>query len=224
MDLPDFLQPSSGSAATAAIAGHPTGGSTASGGGLWTAVSGFHVPPQEQTFWCWAAVSHGVGRFYGNRISQCDLAHRVLPGPQNDCCGTDGSGTCNRTWSLDAPLRYLGCYSRREDGALQFPIIETQLQQNQPLGCRIEWFGGGAHFVAIGACSRDPVSGVEYVAVHDPLLPAGSLPVQMPLTEFTQAYNSPGDRWSNSYYTLGATGGAMVSTSSHSPSLDPINA
>jgi hypothetical protein len=227
MLLPDFLRP-----AVPASAGGPTGGSAAFSGGGWISVPGFAVPKQEQKNWCWAAVSHGVGAAYGvlpkaaagKILSQCELAHNLLPLPipPTDCCGKDGPGACDMYWSLDSPLRYLGCYNCRIDNLLQFPDIDAQIRQHQPIGCRIAWSGGGAHFVAIGACAVDPASGEGYVEVHDPS--NGSPPIQTTVKTLQSAYGgAAGDQWTHSYLTALGGGGVVIASTSP-PLRDPINA
>src|SRR3954466_8432973 len=61
------------------------------------------IPAQQQTNWCWAAVSVGIARAYhDNPPDQCTLATSIL-GQGLHCCPI-GEPKCNVTHTLEEPL------------------------------------------------------------------------------------------------------------------------
>jgi hypothetical protein len=96
MPLPNFLSASLQPLATPA--GSPVGGAAP------ISQLNLSMQPQQQTNWCWSAVSVSVKLFYspGFPITQCDQANRQLS--QKTCCANGASSACNVTWFLDRAL------------------------------------------------------------------------------------------------------------------------
>ena len=119
----------------------------------------FTMQTQQQTNWCWAAVTSSTADFYDrNRMSQCSLASWAFSYPfnQKDCCGSDGSNTniCNKGWNPGGALFYLG--HRRNFYKRPLSLTYLQHQHNGswgadgrgfPVVVGIIWAGGGAHAV-----------------------------------------------------------------------------
>jgi hypothetical protein len=195
MPVAGFLNPLQTLAPPLAMAAAAAaGGDAVSSGSL----QGFVVPQQLQTEWCWAAVSCGVAAFYGpSQWTQCSIASAELA-PLN-CCGSDGPGACNQPWYLDRALTRVGHFDHMTAETSAFPGVQTEIGGRRPLGCRIAWAGGGAHFVALGGWSV-AADGSSYVSVCDPFYG----PVQKKYDDFVSAYMTSGDSWTHSYYTTGA--------------------
>jgi hypothetical protein len=113
---------------------------------------GLHVPHQEQTQWCWAAVSNGVSHFYapGSAWTQCKIANAELG--VSSCCTTGSSAACNKPWYLDKALTRVGNFDSIASGTLSFAIVLSCLKNNRPPCARQAWSGGGAHFMSIVCC------------------------------------------------------------------------
>lgn len=195
MPLAGFLNPLQTLAPPMQIAAAAGGDDAARSSG---SLQGFAVPHQLQTEWCWAAVSCGVAAFYGpSQWTQCSIASAELA-PLN-CCGSDGSGACNQYGYLDRALARVGHFDNMTALNATFASVQTEIGGGRPLGCRIAWVGGGAHFVALGGWLTT-ADGSSYVNVCDPAY--GS--VQKKYDDFVSAYMSTGDAWTHSYYTTGA--------------------
>lgn len=149
---------------------------------------------QQQANWCWAAVSVSVKLFYspGFAITQCQQANRVLS--LTTCCTTGGGTVCNIPWYLDVALSGLGNMAQYVGNALPFTDVSSQINSSRPLGCRIGWFGGGGHFVAIDGC--DPSSPAQLLTIKDPFYGTSVVPYNT----FATAYQGAGS-WTSSYET-----------------------
>jgi hypothetical protein len=149
---------------------------------------------QQQDNWCWSAVSVSVKLFFtpGFAITQCEQANRQLS--QTTCCGSGGPTVCDQPWYLDRALSGLGNLASVSAGTTPFPDLIAQLNLSRPIGCRIGWFGGGGHFVAIDGC--DPSSPNQILTIKDPIYGTSVLPYNT----FATAYQSAGS-WTTSYLT-----------------------
>jgi hypothetical protein len=109
----------------------------------------FTIEHQQQTEWCWAAVSKSVASFFDSppTWTQCSIANAELG--QVDCCANGSSPSCNCSWYLDRALSRVKHLRSMSTGSSGKPTIENEVDQNLPIGARIGWSGGGGHFVAI---------------------------------------------------------------------------
>jgi hypothetical protein len=132
---------------------------------------------QEQDQWCWAAIARSIAKFYDRKtrwVNQCVIANHALG--RQDCCSTESPNGCNEPFYLDRVLKLTGNFRRDEVGAKTLEEIADDIENGRPIACRIEWRGGGSHFVVISGCdvSRgtvtvdDPWSG-ESVVSHEVL-------------------------------------------------------
>jgi Papain-like cysteine protease AvrRpt2 len=157
----------------------------------------FTIQPQQQTNWCWAAVSTSVSHFFtaASKWTQCLIANATLP--RQDCCGA-GAGNingCNKPWYLDRALTTAGNLRNVEIRPLNFSEVQAEIQASKPVGSRVGWHGGGGHFMAIvGWLVAD--SGEQYLDIADPIF----LNSQIPFNAYAGAYQSGGD-WTHSYLT-----------------------
>lgn len=111
--------------------------------------SGLTVESQQQTQWCWAAVSNSVSHFYdaGSTWSQCSIVNAELA--QTTCCTNGSSAACNQSWYLDKALTRVGCLLSWASGTLTFATIQSLINSGRPPCARQGWSGGGGHFMAI---------------------------------------------------------------------------
>ena len=116
--------------------------------------TGLVVDTQQQTQWCWAAVSNSVSHFYdpGSTWTQCAVANAEMS--QNGCCSDGTSAACNQPWYLDLALTRVGCLQSVSAGTLSVATVTSLLNADTPPCARQGWAGGGGHFVAIVCCFR----------------------------------------------------------------------
>jgi hypothetical protein len=151
------------------------------------------VPHQEQDNWCWAATSDGVAHYYSSASpwTQCTIANADLS--RSDCCGAGAVGPCNVYGFLDQALTTVGHFDHMTSAAADFQTVDREIDGKRPLGVRVAWSGGGAHFVAIGGYRELPS---EYVHVEDPWYG----PSDVAFTTLQNGYQGSGT-WTHSYWT-----------------------
>jgi Papain-like cysteine protease AvrRpt2 len=173
------------------LAGAPPGGAP------WKRLE-FTVQRQEQSQWCWAAVSVSIADFYERPTNwtQCRLVcdMRQISG----CCEDGSTPDCNQPWYLDKALDGMGALRRFDPVSPPNPSgtlpteIEDEIDAGQPVGVRIGWRGGGGHVIVVEGCSEDGAM----VAVEDPLFGASDLPAPL----LYDRYQGTG-RWTHTYLT-----------------------
>jgi len=115
---------------------------------------------QEQDQWCWAGVTKSVLDYYGESVSQCEIADysrtRITwhDFGNTDCCENPNLG-CNywnygygTNGSMEDILEHFGNinnYGISSD--LSISQIENNLSENKPFIVRWGWNSGGGHFV-----------------------------------------------------------------------------
>lgn len=157
---------------------------------------------QNQTQWCWAAVTASVATFYRNQgWTQCRVANQLLG--QTTCCVSGSSSACNEPWYLDQALNRVGDLNNYVAVALSWNQIQSEIDGGHPIGVRIGWAGGGGHFVALSGYTNG-----GYVEVQDPWFgPSPQL-----YTTFRSSYQGSGV-WTHSYRTIPPGGQNAVATS-----------
>jgi hypothetical protein len=156
---------------------------------------------QSEDNWCWAAAAASVSLFYdwGSQWTQCRVANSILPrSPGVDCCaGASGAvpSACDVPWYLDKALAATSNLLDVRSGAVGFPDLAQLIQTGNPLGVRIQWNGGGGHFVVLHGWSKT-TSGDEFVDVADPFHGSSTIPYG----DFAARYRSIGS-WTHSYWT-----------------------
>jgi hypothetical protein len=149
---------------------------------------------QEQTQWCWAAVSNSVAAFYNpaSTWTQCKIVNAELT--QADCCVNGSSAACNKPWYLDKALTRVGHFASPLAGVKTTAEIDTILGNNTPLGVRVGWAGGGGHFLGLSA---HYLSGaIDYVTAVDPWYGKS----EVVYNTFKTQYQGSGT-WTHSYLT-----------------------
>jgi hypothetical protein len=153
----------------------------------------FAMQAQQQTQWCWAAVSVSIAAYYdpGTSWTQCQMAGAELN--QATCCENGSSSECNQPWYLDKALERAGALASMNappsSGVGEEP---DEIQAGRPVCVRIGWSGGGGHFVVIEGYRYD----LEQVAIDDPWHGASDVPVNT----FRTAYQGSGS-WTHTYRT-----------------------
>src|SRR5262245_55532768 len=152
----------------------------------------FSMQHQQQTNWCWAAVSTSVALFYNpaSTWTQCAVANGELG--RNDCCGTGASGPCNVYGFLGSSLTRVGHLDHQTGSTSTFAQVQSEVNGGRPLCVRTAWSGGGAHFLAI--IGYRILSNI--LAVDDPWY--GKSDVSY--STFLTAYQGTGS-WTHSYFT-----------------------
>lgn len=154
----------------------------------------FTMQHQQQTQWCWAAVSTSVSLYYdpSSTWTQCTVANAELG--QTTCCQNGASAACNTPWYLDSALQRTGNLDSFSGGTTSFAGVRTEIDSGQPLGARIGWSGGGGHFAVIEGYKPGPSE--QRVAVDDPWYGASDLTYNT----FATSYQGTGG-WTHSYTT-----------------------
>ncbi len=109
----------------------------------------FSMPRQDQTNWCWAAVTSAVvGYFKGSPgPPQCGLAN--MSRNQTTCCEDGATPQCNRSAETGAILRAMGVLREQVERSISLHQVEEELKANRPIACRIEWEGVGVGHVFV---------------------------------------------------------------------------
>jgi hypothetical protein len=161
----------------------------------------FRMQHQEQTQWCWAAVTASVADFYNQPgWRQCQIVETCRG--TSGCCTQGSSSACNQPWFLDQSLSRTGDLSDYLARSLSWSEVQAEIEAGRPVGVRIGWPMGG-HFVAI-----DGYSGTGTLDIQDPWFNHSTVSYQ----EFRTAYLGNG-KWSHSYRTRAGSGTTPVTPS-----------
>jgi len=154
----------------------------------------FTMQHQQQTQWCWAAVSTSVSLYYdtSSTWTQCTVVNAELG--QTTCCQNGSTSACNQPWYLDLALQRTGNLDAVSGGTTSFADVRTQIDAGRLLGARIGWSGGGGHFAVIEGYKPGP--GDQRVAVDDPWYGASDITYNT----FASSYQGTGS-WTHSYTT-----------------------
>lgn len=131
----------------------------------------FTMQLQQQPKWCWAAVATSVAlhsKSFPN-WTQCQVAGRTLG---QNCCGPAAVNPCNKAFYLDRALQAVGHFAGMSTGPVGIGALGAQLTTNRPVGARIQWSGGGGHFLAFAGLL---LGSQPYIGVADPLYGASDV-------------------------------------------------
>jgi hypothetical protein len=144
----------------------------------------FNLQMQQQTKWCWAAVTTSLLSFFYSDTSttQCQVVRKCFGQQQSsaeangDCCQSGNSEVCNKTFKLSQALEAMGVLESYVNGALPLKEIRRQISAGVPLAVRIGWrdrngnLSNSGHFVTLTAVGPDDPRGDDYawVRVADP--------------------------------------------------------
>jgi hypothetical protein len=150
---------------------------------------------QQQTNWCWAAVSASVARFYRATTRwrrQCLVASRELG--QTCCPAGANPAACNVPWYLERALTRVGHLKTWAGAPATVVQIRREITAGRPLGARIGWASGGGHFVVLSGYSTAAAG--NFVTVDDPIYGHSTIS----LATFQSSYQGSGS-WTHSYWT-----------------------
>ena len=150
----------------------------------------FTMQPQQQTQWCWAAVSVSINLFYhpASGRTQCAVANTAMG--QTTCCQNGSSAQCNQPWFLDQALQIVGNLNAWSSGKALLSKIKNEISNCRPFCLRIGWNGGGGHFVSVYGFN------LQRISIADPWY--GNSVV--PYASFPSGYQGGGS-WTDSYTT-----------------------
>ena len=149
----------------------------------------FTIQKQEQSEWCWAAVSASIRGFYspGNSLAQCEVVNLMLM--VQNCC--DNPTSFNRRFNLANTLKQLNHLQEDDPGKPEFGRVVTEINAGQPLAVKIRWDGGANHFVVVYGFTDD-----DKVHIADPMNPGDDMIV----TFDNFVYKDIG-HWDESFFT-----------------------
>jgi Papain-like cysteine protease AvrRpt2 len=126
---------------------------------------------QHENEWCWAAVAVSVDHYFNpNATSTQEALAAELTAGDTEC-----STKPDCPEALQTALENLGHLNGQpETDSLSFDEVQTAIGNSLPLCIRIEWFGKGAHFVAIDGVGSTP-GGDDLVHVKDPFFGDSSM-------------------------------------------------
>jgi hypothetical protein len=157
-----------------------------------SAVKTFQMERQKERNWCWAAVTVSVDRYFRATsvdLEQCELAGKMF---RAGVCGNEKH--FNKPRKLQDALRLVDNLKNQPlNGPLQFENLRHEINSNRPVCARIQWRGGGAHFIVIDGCTEFD-SGFRQVHIQDP----DSGPGVMSYDELAYAYRFHGE-WTHSF-------------------------
>ncbi|HYV65480.1 MAG TPA: papain-like cysteine protease family protein [Myxococcales bacterium] len=143
---------------------------------------------QQYSNWCWAAVGSCTDRFYRGTKIQCEVAG--LQFPDDDCCAD--AGPCNEPSRLDEVLDALRRLQNWSEGYAAKADLQSEIGKKHVVAARIEWNGGGGHFIAM--VGYDSPS--DIVVVEDPAFGRK----EVPFDELRDHYLGKGF-WTHTYWT-----------------------
>ncbi|MBF0283334.1 MAG: hypothetical protein HQL51_02640 [Magnetococcales bacterium] len=153
---------------------------------------------QTQTNWCWSAVGTSVGLFFQTgQWTQCDTANGCLKLAGVNCCNAPTPAACNVYGYLDKALTYTKSFKSVSSGTATTQALADQINMGRPVGVRVEWNGGGAHFMAITGYKYCAIlSSVVTIVIQDPIFGE----TIMLYRDFAANYQS-GGTWNGTYLT-----------------------
>lgn len=159
------------------------------GGGLAANALSFDMQRQEQDYWCWAATTSSVSRYFnsGSPWDQCEVASASLGA---ECCAAPLP--CDRPYTLDDPLGLVGNLQLLVASSDVRENVELEINAGRPVCCHITWTDGSGHFVAVSGYDWN----TDDVIIEDPLYG----PQTVPFHTFVSSYRGTGS-WDFTYYT-----------------------
>jgi len=143
--------------------------------------------------WCWAATGKSTSGFYDpeSEFTQCSIANLLCE--ETTCCRN--RPPCDIPKRLSDTLKATGNYVNHLQDIIEWREVRSEIEAERLVCARIEWTGGGGHFVAIYGVAQ--TESVQWLHIDDPLYGQSFLPYD----EFVHNYHSAGSSWSHTYFT-----------------------
>ena len=187
----------------------PGGNDSESGGAPVVAtqkiVAGVAMTGQEQSNWCWAAVTQAVRDWAGSAATQPDIAtsHIQASGRPYTCVPPNAAvtagrncapahqcqGSCNDQHILSVVLGENGRLQQALPVTPTFTQVKALLDADLPVPCRVKWNQQAGHFIMVYGWTID-ASGEEKVHVLDPATAAAGAPVSARIWRFSDFVTS----------------------------------
>jgi len=153
--------------------------------------AGFDMQHQLESEWCWAATAASINRHYdpATTVTQCQIVNHQLN--RTDACGQSIPQACNQPGFLDEALGFLDCLDHTEASPVPYATVVAQASLSRPLGVRVAWAGGGAHFLAATGYEQNQMMVLEDPIYGTSVATYGSM---------MSCYQGCGT-WTNSYFT-----------------------
>jgi hypothetical protein len=154
------------------------------------------VEEQVRSRWCWAAIASAVATYYQ---TMCIDQLQIVDGLLSDFEVVDGLYSekdlleRNINFKLDVALKYVNCFSHWTIGKPIFERVQFEINQGRPLGVRLEWFKGGAHYILVKGYNEQDGSIMIEDSLHGPS-------VQV-YDQFPDNYRESGAVWTETFWT-----------------------
>jgi hypothetical protein len=159
----------------------------------------FQVETQQESYWCWAAVTSAVDRYYSPNsfLAQCEVVSQFLPAA-SACLNPDKN---NVPGVLENALSGMGLGTKWNEDRIDFAILQTEIDAGRPVCVAIDWAGGSGvtHFVVLCGYQEwtDGSNILQTVDVADPFYPDST----RTFADFPTFYHG-GGTWSQTYFTI----------------------
>lgn len=154
------------------------------------------VAQQLRSRWCWAAIASAVATYYQTMsIGQHQIADSLLSDPdaKNGRYTNEDLLEKNVNFKLDVALKHVKCFSHWTIGKPVFERIQFEINQGRPLGVRLEWFKGGAHYILVNGYNDQD----KCIMIQDPLHGPGVFGFH----RFPENYRESGAVWTETFFT-----------------------
>jgi ABC-type dipeptide/oligopeptide/nickel transport system permease component len=115
---------------------------------------------QQQSNWCWAAVTDMIAKFFGANSSQTDIVTYVKGSLVNE------TGT---VYDMQKGLSKYRITSTPITTTLGFASVISEINNGQPIGTVIAWSSGGGHAHVIRGYYEDTSNSTQNLYYIDPL-------------------------------------------------------
>lgn len=145
---------------------------------------------QTQNNWCWAACGASVGNYYWgpSRYTQCGIANTCQS--KTTCC-TDPAG-CNQYGYLNLALEAARSFRSSSGGTSPYSSLKGEVDKCRPVGTRVAWTGGGAHFMMVTGYNDDG----DKITIQDPWYGTS----RIAYASYPASYQGGGS-WTHTYLT-----------------------
>ncbi len=141
----------------------------------------FDTERQEQTNWCWAAVTLAVSRYYAKQGGGEARPQTALPQTQAeivnttfdefgeshpDCCKDGSAAPCNRPYYVYKSLAMVHHYEDKHKGHPGYDAAKDEIDADRPLIALVKWNGGGAHFLTVRGYDASPSEDTQDALLH----------------------------------------------------------